>query len=56
MPFVVKLAIGWHKVVKTLVNNGASLNLIMRKTFIEMGLKLSDFTSIQDMLHGVISG
>jgi hypothetical protein len=40
MPFVVKLPIGCHKVAKTLIDNGASLNLIMRKTFIEMGLNL----------------
>jgi hypothetical protein len=32
--FVVKLLIGWHKVEKTLVDNGASLNLIMWKTFV----------------------
>jgi hypothetical protein len=44
LPFVVKLSIGWHKVAKTLVVNAASLNLIMRKTFIEMGLNLSDLT------------
>jgi hypothetical protein len=29
--FVVKLPIGWHKVAKTLIDNGASLNLIIRK-------------------------
>jgi hypothetical protein len=29
LPFVVKLPIGWHKVAKTLIDNGASLNLIM---------------------------
>jgi hypothetical protein len=34
LPFVVKLPIGRHKVTKTMINNGASLNLIMRKTFI----------------------
>jgi hypothetical protein len=43
-PFVVKLLIGQHKVAKTLIDNGASLNLIMRKTFIEMGLNLADLT------------
>jgi hypothetical protein len=37
LPFVVKLPIGWHKVAKTLIDNGASMNLIMRKTFTEMG-------------------
>jgi hypothetical protein len=41
---------------KTLVDNGASLNLIMRKTFIEMGLNLSDLTLIYDTFHGVILG
>jgi hypothetical protein len=42
LPFVVKLPIGWHKMAKTLIDNRASLNLIMRKTFIEMGLHLKD--------------
>jgi hypothetical protein len=40
LPFVVKLPIRRHKVAKTLIDNGASLNLIMRKTFIEMTLSL----------------
>jgi hypothetical protein len=31
LSFMVKLPIGWHKVVKTLIDNGASLNLIIRK-------------------------
>jgi hypothetical protein len=53
---VVKLSIGWHKVAKTLVDNGASLNLIMRKTFIEMGLNLKDLTPVYDTFHGVIPG
>jgi hypothetical protein len=44
LSFVVKLPIRWHKVAKTLIDNGASLNLIMRKTFIEMGLNLKDLT------------
>jgi hypothetical protein len=44
LPFVVKLPIGRHRVTKTLIDNGTSLNLIMRKTFIEMGLNLSDLT------------
>jgi hypothetical protein len=52
---VVKLLIGWHKVAKTLIDNGASLNLIMRKTFIEMGLNLADLTSVHDTFHVVIS-
>jgi hypothetical protein len=43
-------------VVKTLIDNGASLNLIKRKTFIEMGLNLADLTSVHDTFHGVMSG
>jgi hypothetical protein len=38
LPFVVKLPIWRHKVAKTLIDNEACLNLIMRKIFIEMGL------------------
>jgi hypothetical protein len=53
LPFVGKLSIGRHNVAKTLVDNGASLNLIMRKTFIEMGLGLSDITPVYDTFHGV---
>jgi hypothetical protein len=34
--FVIKVPIGQQKVTKTLIDNGASLNLIMRKTFIEI--------------------
>jgi hypothetical protein len=49
MPFVVKLPIERHKVAKTLITNAASLNLIMRKTFIEMSLKLKDL--IRYMIH-----
>jgi hypothetical protein len=56
LPFIVKLSIGQHKVVKTLIDNRVSLNLIMRKTFIEMGLNLSDLTPIHDTFHGVIQG
>ena len=40
LPLIVKIPIGRHKVVKTLIDSGASLNLIMRRTFIEMGLNL----------------
>jgi hypothetical protein len=54
--FVVKLLIEHHKMAKTLIDNGASLNLIMRKTFIEMGLNLSDLIPVHDMFHGVIPG
>jgi hypothetical protein len=55
LPFVVKLPIGCHKVTKTLIDNRASLNLIMRRTFIEMDLNLSDLTLIHDTFHGVIT-
>jgi hypothetical protein len=43
-------------VAKTLVDNDASLNLIMRKTFIGIGLNLVDLTSVHDMFHDVIPG
>jgi hypothetical protein len=56
LPFIVKLPIGWHKVAKTLIDNEASLNLIMRKTFNEMGLNLKDLTPIHDTFHRVIPG
>jgi hypothetical protein len=39
-----------------LINNGASLNLIMRKAFIEVGLNLADLTPVHDMFHSVIPG
>jgi hypothetical protein len=51
LPFVVKLLIGWHKVAKTLIDNRASLNLIM---IIEMGLSLVELTPVHDTFHGVI--
>jgi hypothetical protein len=54
--FVVKLPIGWHKVANTLINNGASLNLIMSKTFIEMGHNMKDLTPMNDTFHEVIPG
>jgi hypothetical protein len=53
---MVKLPIEWHNVAKTLINNGASFNLIMRKTFIEMCLNLIDLTPVHDTFHGVIPG
>jgi hypothetical protein len=56
LPFMIKLSIGWHKVTKTLIDNGASLNLIMRKTFIEMGINLKDLTLVHNMFHGIIPG
>jgi hypothetical protein len=46
LPLVVKIPIGRHKVAKTLIDSEVSLNLIMRKTFIKMDLKLSDLTPV----------
>jgi hypothetical protein len=54
--FVVKLSIGQHNVVKRLINNEPSLNLIMGKTFIEMSSNLKDLTPVYDTFHGVIAG
>jgi hypothetical protein len=56
LPFVIKIPIGRHKVAKTLINSWALLNLMMRKTFIEMGLNLVDLTPVHDTFHGVIPG
>jgi hypothetical protein len=56
LPFMVKLPIGRHKVAKILIDNSASLNLIMRKAFIEMGPSLKDLTPIHDTFYGVIPG
>jgi hypothetical protein len=56
LPFVVKIPIGCHKVGKTLIDNGASLNLMMRKTFIELGLNLAELTPVHDTFHGIILG
>jgi hypothetical protein len=56
LPLIVKIPIRRHKVAKTLIDIGASLNLLMRKTFIEMGLKLSDLTHVHDTFHGIIPG
>jgi hypothetical protein len=53
---VVKLPIRQHKVAKTLVDNGVSLNLIMRKTFIEMGLNPKDLTPVHDTFHRINPG
>jgi hypothetical protein len=39
-----------------MIDNGASLNLLMRRTFIEMGLSLADLTPVQDTFHGIIPG
>jgi hypothetical protein len=54
--FVVKLLTGRHKVAKTLIDSGASLNLIMRKTVIKMCLNLKYLTPVRDTFHGVIPG
>jgi hypothetical protein len=56
LPFVVKISIGRHRVAKTMIDRGASLNLLMRRTFIEMGLSLADLTPVQDTLHEIIPG
>jgi hypothetical protein len=48
LSFIIKIPIGRYKVAKTLIDSGASLNLMMRKTFIEMGLNLSDLTPMHD--------
>jgi hypothetical protein len=53
---MVKLPIRWHKVAKTLIDNGTSLNLIMRKTFIKMDLNLSDLALVHGTFHNVIPG
>jgi hypothetical protein len=56
LPLVVKLPIGRHNVANTLIDNEASLNLIIRKTFIEMSLNFKDLTPVHDTFHGVIPG
>jgi hypothetical protein len=53
---VAKISIGRHKVPKTLIDSGASLNLMMRKTFIEMCLNLADLTPMHDTFYGIIPG
>jgi hypothetical protein len=54
LPFMVKLPIRRHKMAKTLIDNETSLNLIMSKTFNEMGLNLKDLIPVHDTFHGVI--
>jgi hypothetical protein len=56
MPFIIKIHIERHKVAKTLIDSGALLNLMMRKTFIEMGLNLAKLTPVHDTFHGIIPG
>jgi hypothetical protein len=52
LSFVIKLPIGRYNVAKKLIDNRASLNLIMRKTFIEMSINLNDLTHIHDTFYG----
>jgi hypothetical protein len=56
LPFVVKIPIKRHKVAKILIDNIASLNLMMRKIFIEMGLSLVELTPVHDTFHRIIPG
>jgi hypothetical protein len=56
LPFVVKIPIRRHKATKTLIDSGALLNLMMRKTLIEMGLNLAELTPVQDTFHKIIPG
>jgi hypothetical protein len=56
LPLIVKILIGRHEVAKTLIDSRASLNLLMRKTFIEIGLKLLDLTPVYDTFHRIIPG
>jgi hypothetical protein len=56
LPFVVKIPIRWHKVTKTLIDNWTSLNLMMKKTFIEMGLNLAELTPVHDTFHRINPG
>jgi hypothetical protein len=56
LSLVVKIPIERRKVAKTLIDSGASFNLIMRNTFNEMGLNLSDLTPVHDTFHEIILG
>jgi hypothetical protein len=53
---MVKIPIERHKVVKMLIDSGAFYNLMMRKTFIGMGLNLVELTPVHDTFHGIILG
>jgi hypothetical protein len=55
LPFIIRIPIVCHKVAKTLIGSGASLNLMMRKTFIEMCLNLAELTPMHDNFHRIIS-
>jgi hypothetical protein len=50
--FIIKIPIGCHMVAKTLIDSGASLNLMMRKSFNEMGLNLDDMTPCMTLSMG----
>jgi hypothetical protein len=56
LPFIVKISIGRHMVAKTLIDIRASLNLMMRKTFIDMGLNLAELIPVHDTFYGIIPG
>jgi hypothetical protein len=56
LSFVVKIPIGRHKMTKTLIDSRVSLNLMMSKTFIEMGLNLAELTPVKDTFHMIIPG
>jgi hypothetical protein len=56
LPFMIKILIMRHKVAKTLIDSGASLNLMMRKTFIKMSLNLAELTPMHDTFHEIIPG
>jgi hypothetical protein len=56
LSFIIKILIEHHKVAKTLIDSGASLNLMMRKTSNEMGLNLANLTPMHDTFHGIIIG
>jgi hypothetical protein len=56
LPFIVKILTERYKVVNTLIDSGASLNLMMRMTINEMGLNLAELTPVHDTFHGIIPG
>jgi hypothetical protein len=54
--FLVKIPIRGHKEAKTLIDSGDSLTLMMRKTFIKMGLNSVELTPVHDTFHGILPG
>jgi hypothetical protein len=56
LSLIIKIPIGRHLMAKTLIDNKASLNLMMRKAFIELDLNLADLTPVHDTFHGIILG